>query len=105
MKIITVGRKGFDQIKTDYGKYIIEKISFKDKKKISFKEANEIGNKIINLFEQGKFDKCYMFFNNFKNVITQVPQAEQIIPHILKKIKRMNPRYIHMSLNQTKMKF
>ena len=92
LKIITVGSKGFDQIKTDYGKYIIEKISFKDKKKISFKEANEIGNKIINLFEQGKFDKCYMFFNNFKNVITQVPQAEQIIPTFIKEDKKDEPK-------------
>ena len=84
LKIITVGRKGYDQIKTDYSKYIIEKLSFKDKKKISFKEANEIGNKIISLYEQEKFDKCYIFFNNFKNVITQIPRAEQLIPTFIK---------------------
>ncbi len=84
LKIITVGSKGYDQIKTDYSKYIIEKLSFKDKKKISFKEANEIGNKIISLYEQEKFDKCYIFFNNFKNVITQIPRAEQLIPTFIK---------------------
>ncbi len=80
LKIITVGSKGLDQIKRDYGKYIIKKFSFKDKKQISFKEAEIIGEKILNLFKQNEFDKCILFYNNFKNVITQIPQAQQIIP-------------------------
>jgi len=84
LKIITVGSKGHDQIKTEYGDYIIYKKSFKDKKQIAFKEANEIGKKIIELYEQEQFDKCIIFYNNFKNVITQIPQAEQIIPTYLK---------------------
>ncbi len=80
LKIITVGSKGYDQIKREYGKYIIKKFSFKDKKQITFKEAEIIGKEIINLFNQNEFDKCKLFFNNFKNVITQIPQAQQIIP-------------------------
>ena len=80
LKIITVGSKGFDQIKREYGKYVINKFSFKDKKNISFDEANLVGNEIISLFNQNEFDKCILFYNNFKNVITQIPQAQQIIP-------------------------
>ena len=80
LKIITVGSKGLDQIKREYEKYIIKKFSFKDKKQITFKEANIIGNEIINLFNKNEFDKCILFYNNFKNVITQIPQAQQIIP-------------------------
>ena len=80
LKIITVGSKGFDQIKRDFGNHVIKKFSFKDKKNISFKEAEIIGNEIIGLFNQNKFDKCILFYNNFKNVITQIPQAQQIIP-------------------------
>jgi len=80
LKIITVGSKGYDQIKREYGKYIIKKFSFKDKKQITFKEAEIIGKEIINLFNQNEFDKCILFYNNFKNVITQIPQAQQIIP-------------------------
>ncbi len=80
LKIITVGSKGLDQIKREYGKYIIKKFSFKDKKQISFNEADIIGKEIISLFNQNEFDKCILFFNNFKNVITQIPQAQQIIP-------------------------
>ena len=80
LKIITVGTKGLDQIKRDYGKHIIKKFGFKDKKQISFTEAELIGNEIINLFNQKEFDKCILFYNNFKNVITQIPQSQQIIP-------------------------
>ena len=80
LKIITVGSKGFDQIKREYGKYVVKKYSFKEKKKITFKEADTVGNEIIRLFNQNEFDKCILFFNNFKNVINQIPQAQQIIP-------------------------
>ena len=80
LKIITVGIKGLDQIKREYGKYVIKKFSFKDKKKITFNEAEIIGNEIIKLFNEKQFDKCKLFYNNFKNVMTQIPQAQQIIP-------------------------
>ena len=80
IKIITVGTKGLDQIRREYGKYVIKKFSFKNKKQITFNEAEIIGNEIINLFKQNQFDKCILFYNNFKNVITQIPQAQQIIP-------------------------
>ena len=58
----------------------MKKFSFKDKKQITFKEAEIIGNEIINLFKKKEFDKCILFYNNFKNVITQIPQAQQIVP-------------------------
>ncbi len=80
IKIITVGSKGLDQIKREYGKYVIKKFSFKDKKQISFNEAELVGKEVIELFNKNEFDKCIIFYNNFKNVITQIPQAQQIIP-------------------------
>jgi len=80
LKIITIGSKGHDQLKREYGKFIIQKLSFKDRKKISFNEADEVGKIILDLFEKNEFDKCVLFYNNFKNVITQIPQAQQIIP-------------------------
>ena len=84
LKIITVGSKGLDQIKREYGKYIVKRFSFKEKKQISFSEADLIGKEIINLFDKEEFDICQLFYNNFKNVITQIPQAQQIIPAIEK---------------------
>ena len=90
LKIITVGSKGHDQLKREYGKYIIKKLSFKNKKKISFIEADEVGKIILDLFEKNEFDKCILFFNNFKNVMTQIPEAQQIIPTELKKNSKKN---------------
>ena len=80
LKIFTVGSKGHDQLKRIYGSYIIDKVNFKGYKKISYKEAEEIGKKIIKLFNDGKFDICNIFYNKFKNVITQIPQQQQIVP-------------------------
>jgi len=80
LKIITVGTKGLDQLKRDYGKYIIKKINFKDKKKLSFEDAESIGNEVVKLFKNKEFDKCVIFFNKFKNVMTQIPQTQQVIP-------------------------
>ena len=90
LKIIIVGSKGNDQLKREYGKYIIKKLSFKNKKKISFEEANEVGKIILDLFNKNEFDKCILFFNNFKNVMTQIPEAQQIIPTEVKKDSKKN---------------
>jgi len=90
LKIITVGSKGHDQLKREYGKYIIKKLSFKNKKKISFIEADEVGKIILDLFDKNEFDKCILFFNNFKNVMTQIPEAQQIIPTEVKKDFKKN---------------
>ena len=80
LKIFTVGSKGYDQLKRVYGSYIIEKVNFKGYKKITYKEAEQIGEKIIKLFNKSQFDVCKIFYNKFKNVITQIPQEQQIIP-------------------------
>ena len=80
LKIITVGSKGYDQLKRIYGKYIIEKINFKGFKKITYKEAEDVGKIIIRLFNELQFDVCKIFYNKFKNVISQIPQEQQIIP-------------------------
>ena len=90
LKIITIGSKGYDQLKREHGKYIINKLSFKDKKKISFNEADEVGKIILDLFDKNEFDKCILFYNNFKNVITQIPQAQQIIPAEKKETSKKN---------------
>lgn len=80
LKIFTVGSKGYDQLKRVYGSHIIEKVNFKGYKKITYKEAEQIGEKIIKLFNKAQFDTCKIFYNKFKNVITQISQEQQIIP-------------------------
>ncbi len=80
LKIITVGSKGNDQLKRLFGNQIIENISFKNSKNANFFDAEKVSKIIIERFEKEEFDICTIFFNQFKNVITQIPQAQQIIP-------------------------
>ena len=80
LKIFSVGSKGNDQLKRTYGKYIVEKVNFKGFKKVTYREAEKVANKIIKLFKEEQFDVCTIFYNKFKNVITQIPQSQQIIP-------------------------
>ena len=88
LKIITVGSKGYDQIKRAYGNQIIEKISFKDSKAANYLDAEIVGKKIIQLFDKNEFDICTIFYNKFKNVITQIPQEQQIIPLKSSEVKK-----------------
>ena len=80
LKIITVGSKGNDQLKRMYGDKIIESISFKESKNANYFDADKVGKILIDKFENSEFDICTIFYNQFKNVITQIPQAQQIIP-------------------------
>ena len=80
LKIITVGSKGYDQLKRQYKSYIVENISFKESKNINYFDADKVGKIVIEKFEKKEFDVCAIFYNQFKNVITQIPQEQQIIP-------------------------
>ena len=80
IKIITVGTKGYDQLKRNYKDKIIEKISFKDSKNINYFDAEKVGSLILEKFDKEEFDICTIFYNKFKNVMTQIPQQQQIIP-------------------------
>ena len=80
LKIITVGSKGNDQLKRAYGDKIIANISFKESKNANYFDAEKVGKMVIEKFNAEEFDVCTIFYNQFKNVITQIPQAQQIIP-------------------------
>ena len=80
LKIITVGSKGYDQLKRLYEDKIVEKISFKETKNVNYFDADKVGKKIIDMFNKNEFDVCTIFYNKFKNVITQIPQEQQLIP-------------------------
>ena len=91
LKIITVGSKGLDQIKREYGKYIIKKFSFKEKKQISFHEAELIGKEVIKLFKEKEFDKCILFYKSLATKTDETtsyefePEEDEILEDLLPK--------------------
>ena len=80
VKILCVGKKGYDQLRRQYEKQIIEMIDLRAVRQIGFSNADEIGRKVIALFEAGEFDVCTLFFSKFRSVIAQIPTATQLIP-------------------------
>jgi len=80
VKIITVGRKGNDQMRREFGNHIIDRIELRDVKDIRFENAQEIARKIIDRFHVGEFDVCTLFFARFRSVIAQIPTAMQLVP-------------------------
>jgi F-type H+-transporting ATPase subunit gamma len=80
VKIITVGKKGYDILRREYGALIIERVDLREVKTLGFVNADAIAKKVIALFNEGGFDVCTLFYSEFKSVISQVPTAQQIIP-------------------------
>jgi len=80
VKIICVGKKGFDILRREYGNLIIERIDLRDVKSVAFGNADAIARKVIHLFNDGQFDVATLFYSQFKSVISQVPTAQQLIP-------------------------
>ncbi len=83
VKILCVGKKGYDQLRRQYEKQIIELIELRSVKQMGFVNADPIGKKIIALFEAGAFDVCTLFFSRFRSVILQIPTAVQLIPAVI----------------------
>jgi F-type H+-transporting ATPase subunit gamma len=82
VKILCVGRKGYDQLRRQYAKQIIETIELRGVRVLGFEQAEMIAGKIVALFNDGQFDVCTLFFSRFKSVIVQIPSALQIIPPV-----------------------
>ena len=80
VKIITVGKKGFDILRRDLGSHVIDRVDLREVKRLGFSDADAIGRKVIELFEAGEFDVCTLFYSEFQSVISQTPTAQQLIP-------------------------
>jgi F-type H+-transporting ATPase subunit gamma len=80
VKIFCVGRKGYEQLRRIYENRIIETVDLRAVRQIKFEHADEIGAKIMALFNAGEFDVCTLFFSRFRSVIAQIPTAQQLIP-------------------------
>jgi F-type H+-transporting ATPase subunit gamma len=80
VKIMTVGRKGRDQLRRDYGRLIGHTFEDVGKRRLAFADADMVARKILEMFEAGEFDVCTILYNRFKSVISQVVTAQQLIP-------------------------
>jgi F-type H+-transporting ATPase subunit gamma len=80
VKIFTVGKKGYDVLRREFASLIVERKELRDVKRIGFENADQIGKRVIDMFEAGEFDVCTLFYSEFKSVISQVPTAQQLIP-------------------------
>jgi F-type H+-transporting ATPase subunit gamma len=80
VKILCVGKKGYDQLRRTHEKQILELIDLRAVRTIAYETAKPIATKVTELFESGGFDVCTLFYSRFKSVITQIPTAQQLIP-------------------------
>ena len=80
VKFFCVGRKGYDQLRRQFEKQIVEHIDLRGVRQLAFKNAEDIAKMVIARFDGGEFDVCTLFFSRFKSVIAQIPTAQQIIP-------------------------
>jgi F-type H+-transporting ATPase subunit gamma len=80
VKIMSVGRKGADNLRRDLGSRIIDRVDLRGHKQIGFAVAVDIARKVLSLFEAGEFDVATLYFSEFKSVMTQKPTALQLIP-------------------------
>ncbi|MBN9335078.1 F0F1 ATP synthase subunit gamma [Devosia sp.] len=87
VKFLTVGRKGHDILKRQFAEKIIETVSYREVKNIGFAQASEISQKVQALFAAGEFDVATLFYAKFNSVISQEPQAVQIIPAKIERVE------------------
>jgi F-type H+-transporting ATPase subunit gamma len=80
VKIMCVGKKANDLLRRDYGSHIVERFDFRDVRRMSFTQAEQIAEKVFDMFDAGEFDICTLFYSEFKSVISQIPTAQQLIP-------------------------
>jgi F-type H+-transporting ATPase subunit gamma len=82
VKILCVGRKGYDQLKRTFERQIIELVDLRSVRTLRFENAQMIAEKIVALFDTFEFDVCTLFYSRFRSVIAQIPTALQIIPPV-----------------------
>ncbi|HWL58468.1 MAG TPA: F0F1 ATP synthase subunit gamma [Paracoccus sp. (in: a-proteobacteria)] len=81
--LVTVGKKGREQLKREYGDLIVHHVDLSEVKRIGYENARGIANEILERFEAGSFDVATLFYSRFESVISQVPTARQIIPAVI----------------------
>lgn len=80
VKIVCVGKKGYDILRRQFAEQIIEFVDLRSVRQIGFEQADMIAQKVLARFDAGEFDVATLFYSRFRSVIAQIPTAQQIIP-------------------------
>ncbi len=80
VKILCVGKKGFDAMKMEFGDILLDLVTFREIKNIGFAQASQVSEQILSMFDDGEYDVCTLFYSEFQSVISQIPTAQQLIP-------------------------
>jgi F-type H+-transporting ATPase subunit gamma len=80
VKILTVGKKGREQLRRDYADLMVGHVDLSDVKRVGYANAAEIAADVLARFDAGEFDVASIYFNTFQSVISQIPTETQIIP-------------------------
>jgi F-type H+-transporting ATPase subunit gamma len=80
VKFFVVGRKGYDILRRQYPDKIVEHVTFRNVKQISFAEAKQVADRVLAMFGEGQFDVATLYYSRFRSVISQVPTAQRIVP-------------------------
>lgn len=80
VKILTVGRKGRDMLRTEFGGLIVDQRTGIGRKGVSFAEADDVASVLVRMFEAGEFDVCWAVYNRFQSAMTQVVTWQQVVP-------------------------
>jgi len=80
VKIICVGKKGYDVLRRKYNHLIVDRVNLREVKQVAFNNAHDIAGKVLSMFDDGEYDVATLFYSEFKSVISQIPTALQIIP-------------------------
>ncbi|WBU52144.1 F0F1 ATP synthase subunit gamma [Paracoccus sp. SCSIO 75233] len=83
VSILTVGKKGREQLKREYSKLFVNHVDMSEVKKLGYEHARNIADDVLERFETGDFDVATLFYNRFESVISQVPTSRQIIPAVI----------------------
>ena len=83
VKIICVGKKGYDVLRRKYDHLIVDRVDLREVKQVAFGNAHGIAGKVLSMFDEGEYDVATLFYSEFQSVISQIPTALQIIPAIV----------------------
>lgn len=83
VKIFTIGKKGREQLKREFGDLMVGHFDMSSIKGVSYSVAAEISKDMISLFEKGEFDIATIFYSQFQSVLVQNPVGQQLIPALV----------------------